>query len=276
MRHRARAAAATYDPMPGAEVGGLFHEFVQSKRGAVRRTIGSASATVAKGMTAVGKRVSGALVRRATLDGRGGDVASSLHLHHRERIERIVRDLSADCLNHAHRLPAPYDGLFVSGFDTVTLDAAIERVADEVLRGQEDVSQSFRALANRTLEAWWQDHRGKRRVLEALDILLAIMPAAIAAPISVYTGGVGASEAVVVVGPIVSQFVTRVMEYQFGDAMFDFLSPWKKEQQAALAAALETHLLTPALGPACAIGDTLRGELLTDMKRRLRQCLTVS
>jgi len=38
---RAAAFADKYDPAPGAEIGGLFHEFVQAKRGPVRRMIGS-------------------------------------------------------------------------------------------------------------------------------------------------------------------------------------------------------------------------------------------
>ena len=52
------------------------------------------------------------------------------------------------------------------------------------------------------------------------------------------TFGLGVAETVVVAGPIVEQFVARVIEYQFGDALFDFLSPWRAEQRQALVNAL--------------------------------------
>ena len=48
----AEAAVREYDPAPGREVGGLFHEFVQSKRGPVRRAIGNTSAAVLPGLAA--------------------------------------------------------------------------------------------------------------------------------------------------------------------------------------------------------------------------------
>ena len=108
-------------------------------------------------------------------------------------------------------------------------------------------------------------------MLEALDALLALTPAAIAAPISMYTGGVGVPEAVVVAGPIVEQFVARVVEYQFGDAMFDFLSPWKQEQQEALNQALKRHLTDVCLSDIETYASLLETEVMDD----LRRCLDV-
>ncbi|MEK7863096.1 MAG: hypothetical protein AAB295_07530 [Chloroflexota bacterium] len=156
----------------------------------------------------------------------------------------------------------------VDAFDTNT---SVQAAAAGAAVGG-PVSETFRAHAMRTLDAWWEDHKNRRKVLEGLDVLLAAMPAAIAAPISLYTGGVGASEAVVFIGPIAAQFVTRVMEYQFGDAMFDFLSPWKREQQARLAESLKLHVVRPLTRELEACLAVLEGEHARELRRRQAEC----
>ncbi|MCH9001909.1 MAG: hypothetical protein IIC02_04980, partial [Planctomycetes bacterium] len=120
---------------------------------------------------------------------------------------------------------------------------------------------------------WWRDQKGKRRALQALDTVLAVMPAAIAAPIAMHTGGVGVSEAVVIAGPLAAQFLTRVMEYQFGDALFNFLSPWKKEQQQTLKAALQSHLTKPCAPSLYAALEALEGDIMVRLRRSLDRCL---
>ena len=57
------------------------------------------------------------------------------------------------------------------------------------------------------LDTWWEDHKGRRRALEALDAVLAVMPAAIAAPIALHTGGLGAAEAAVFLGPFAASLL---------------------------------------------------------------------
>ena len=269
---RAREAARHYDPAPGAEVGHLFHEFVQSKRGPVRRAIGTASSAFVRTTSAIGRRVTAALRNRATLDAAQTEAEAAKDRQHRRQIERIARDLAASYFDAARSASEPASRLLEPAVEALDVDAAVETTIREVL-ATDDVSEAFRAHAMRTLNTWWDDHRGRRTVLEALDIMLAIMPAAIAAPISVYTGGIGASEAVVAVGPFAAQFVTRVMEYQFADAMFDFLSPWKQEQQAELTAALRRNLTEPILAELRRVADGMGGEALNDMRRFQQRCL---
>jgi hypothetical protein len=42
-------------------------------------------------------------------------------------------------------------------------------------------------------------------------------------------------------------FSAKVIELQFGDKMFDFISPWKKEQLDFLHQAMMDHIVTPSL-----------------------------
>src|SRR5690606_30744624 len=119
-------------------------------------------------------------------------------------------------VDSARNLKEPAAHLVSSPVKRLDVDTAVAAVARQTLR-MESVSQAFREHANRTLETWWTDHRGRRRALEALDTMLAVMPAAIAAPLSIYAGGLGVPETLIVAGPIAEQFVARVVEYQFGD-----------------------------------------------------------
>ncbi|HQE76697.1 MAG TPA: hypothetical protein PLK00_09745, partial [Candidatus Hydrogenedentes bacterium] len=149
---------------------------------------------------------------------------------------------------------------------------AAGRVVQTVLRS-EDLSEEFRKHAQRTLETWWNDHAGRRHALEALDTILAVMPAAIAAPMSIYTGGVGVPEAMVLAGPLAEQFVARVIEYQFGDAMFDFLSPWREEQQRHLAEALLEHVAAPLLAGLDGMLAVLEGGAVEELRKGTGLCL---
>ncbi len=269
---RATAFAARYDPAPGAAVGGLFHEFVQRKRGAVRRLIGATSGAVARGVTAVAKTVTGAFHKRGTLDTAHEPCSDAeLRTVHQEAIENITRDLARSYVESSRNLREPAAHLLIGAFDTLDVDEALRAVITDVLRTA-SVSEDFRRHANLTLEAWWSDHKGKRRALEALDTLLAAVPAAIAAPISIYTGGVGVPEAMVFAGPIVEQFVARVIEFQFGDAMFDFLSPWKAEQQQTLADALRRRLIRPKMEALERARAPFEGDLLDKLRRCHEQC----
>ncbi len=271
-RGRAERYASKYDPAPGAEVGGLFHEFVQARRGIVRRAIGTASSTIMHGAEILGKRVAGAFMRRATLESKPEETDAEIRTAHQQMIAIIARDLATSYIESCRNLREPAAHLLNDGLAQVDVDPAVNAVVVQTL-GSESISEEFRQHANRTLDTWWKDHKGKRRVLEGLDTLLAIMPAAIAAPISMYTGGVGVPEAVVLAGPLVEQFVARVIEYQFGDAMFDFLSPWRTEQQENLHRALHDHLTNPCLARLTHLLDAFEGEPMDDLKRWREACL---
>jgi hypothetical protein len=267
-----RSLSEQYDPAPGEEVGGLFHEYVQSRRGTVRRVIGSASAAVARGASALGGRLIGAFKKRARLDAAEPVDAQALDDQHRQAIERITRDLVTDCIQSGRDLREPAADLFRRGLEGLDVDAAVAAVINDTLTDN-TISDEFREHAVNMLNAWWADNTGKRRVLEGLDAILAVVPAAIAAPIAIHTAGVGASEAAVIVGPIAEQFVARVVEYQFGDAMFDFLSPWRREQREKLEAALMRHVTGPTLDSMRAALEAFEGESMTELKRCHAQCL---
>jgi hypothetical protein len=87
---------------------------------------------------------------------------------------------------------------------------------------------------------------------------------------------VGVSETVVIVGPVVEQFVARALEYQFGDAMFDFLSPWKEEQQRNLERALRVHLTGPCLEGLGDYVSVITGPGVDELRRWREQCLKTS
>ncbi len=269
---RALAAAAKYDPAPGSAVGGMFHEYVQRKRGLIFRWIGSGGKLVVQGASVVGRTITGAFRKRARLEANPTEQTDAeLHATHAKSIERIVRELLAEAIAFSHNLREPAAHLVEAPLESTDADAAARDVIRRTL-SSENVSEEFRQHAYRTLDAWWSDHKGKRRILEALDGILAVTPAAIAAPISLHTGGVGVAETMIVVGPVVEQFMARVIEYQFGDALFDFLSPWRKEQQEALYRALCAHLLSPGLDSLEEYLDVLEGDPLNELRSWHEQC----
>lgn len=272
LRARAASQAQHYDPAPGAEVGGLFHEYVQTKRGPVFRWIGNGSKTVVKGVSAMGRSIAGAFRRRAVLEAPPPrETDAEIREAHARSIERIARDLAAGYIETARNLREPAAHLLDAPLQNLDVESAVHAVVGQTLR-TESISEEFRRHAYGVLDTWWNDHKGRRRVLEALDGILAITPAAIAVPISLHTGGLGVAETVVVAGPIVEQFVARVIEYQFGDALFDFLSPWRADQQRALEIALTEHITTPALERLHQALEPFEGETMAELRRWLEPC----
>jgi hypothetical protein len=274
MESRAGSYSQRYDPAPGSEIGGLFHEYVQSHRSAVFRWIGDGSKVVVKGASAMGRGLRNALRRRAILEAppqRQTD--KEVRESHARAIERITRDLASDYIETAQNLREPAGHLVEGPLHDLDLEEAVESVVGQTLH-TESISDEFKRHAYKLLDVWWEDNKGKRRILEALDGILAVTPAAIAVPISLHTGGLGVAETVVVAGPIVEQFVARVIEYQFGDALFDFLSPWRAEQQQALQTALLDNVTTPALRSLYDALEPFDGDTMDELRRWLESCRT--
>lgn len=270
---RAVHASQQYDPAPGAAVGGLFHEFVQARRGPFRRAIGEAGAALARSTAAVGRSISRAVFRRATLESpEESPSTAEIHATHRQTIEQITRNLAAEYIQSSKNLREPAAHLLQAGARQLSPEIVSDRVVQAVLQS-DDLSEAFRNHAHRTLEAWWNDRKGRRHALEALDTILAVMPAAIAVPVSIYTAGVGVPEALVVAGPLAEQFVARVIEYQFGDALFDFLSPWRDEQQRHLAKALLDQVAAPLLAGLDAMLAALEGGAVRELRKGTELCL---
>ena len=267
-----REYAARYDPAPGAEVGGIFHEFVQARRGAFGRTVGKAGGIIARGASVIGRSVRQAVSRHAALEVQDGPVTDvELHRRHRQEIERITQDLATLYYELARRLDPPVAALVLPALEPLDVQRIATAVADAA-RSAVNPSAEFRAHAQRTLERWWDEHSDKRRVLLALDTILALVPAAIAIPLSLYTGGIGVPEAMIFAGPLMEQFFARVIEYQFGDALFDFLSPWRDEQRAALSSALREHLAAPALRGLVAAQAAFDSAAIENLGNGLDQC----
>ena len=275
-RRRAATYASKYDPAPGAEIGHLFHAFVTERRGPVRRAIGQTSAAVAKGATRIAQSARDAFVKRATLDSSAVKKAQAdIDAIHGEAIEQIAQDLARSYFESARSVREPAAAMLRSALDEVDIDSAVAQIRAQAVQ-TENLSDEFREHAQKMLETWWADDTGSRRALETLDVLLAVTPIAIAAPMTVITGGFGVVETVTVTaGPLAQQFVARVAEYQFGDKMFDFLSPWKAEQHARLAKAIEEHLCGPALREIEEVLAVLEGESTASMRAALEQVRTI-
>jgi hypothetical protein len=273
---RAHYAAQQYDPAPGPEIGGLFHEFVQQRRGPVRRFIGATSSSVARGAALVTRSLTQAFRSRSRLDALDEkQTEADLKAMHTAAIEKITRDLASEFIEMARNLAEPAAHLVQDGVKDLRLGEAVPATVRQTLRA-ESISEDFRRHAIHTIQTWWDDQKGRRRALEALDTMLAAVPAAIAVPLSLYSAGFGVSETVVFVGPIVEQFVARVIEYQFGDAMFDFLSPWRREQRQNLEDALNEHVTTPLLAQLLPLLAALQGPLPSELREYQHQCLSPS
>ncbi|MFP4191333.1 MAG: GTPase [Candidatus Hydrogenedentota bacterium] len=274
LRLRAREHAKAFDPIPGTAVGGLFHEFVQSKRGLIRRGIGAASHTVYRGAAGLGRRVSrsfrGESGEQQPVDAR--EQEALIRRRHAEAITRITRALVAEYHSMTQDFSEPAKHLIESGLSGLDEKQALDAVLGDVLL-TDNVSACFRAHAHAMLERWWNESANRRRALEAMDSILAVAHAAAAVPLSIYTAGIGVAETFVVTWPMVEQFTARVIEHQFADRWFDFLSPWKIEQQERLARALEKHVGGMALGKIQAALETLSGEEVREMREAQVQCL---
>jgi hypothetical protein len=257
---RARTAASAYEPVPGKAVAGLFHEFMQTKRGPVRRAIGQAGSGVARGAGAATRAIGRALKRRTAFE-KSEEAANEEELRKREAeaVTRRARELARQYLHQAPNLPQPARSLVERGCKNLDVDQAIETIKRDTLKAK-SVSEAFHDHAMETLNRWWEREPGKRRAFQAIEGVLAFAPTAIAAPIAIYNLGIGAPEAI------------AVLEYQLGDAMFDFLSPWREEQRDALAAALHAHITAPCLRPLRECLDALEGPPVSDLRRLHAQC----
>ncbi len=264
---RAKADCRKYDPAPGPAIGGLFHEFVQEKRGPFRRAIGSVSTQVSRRAFEAGRVFQRAFMSRASLEhGEEEETLDRIQEQHARAIEQITRDLTRGLIETSRNMREPAAHLLQGPVSRLDTGHIIQAVRRDVL-ADADLSVGYRTYARNMLEKWWADETGKRRALEALDLVLAATPIAIAAPMTALTGGFGVAETVTITaGPLAEQFIARVAEYQFGDQMFDFISPWRDEQRQKLYAALETHLLKPALADVLAYAVVFEDNPLYDMQ----------
>jgi hypothetical protein len=164
-----------------------------------------------------------------------------------------------------HTLREPAAHLLADEVCNLDVDRVAGTVASETLCSN-SVSAEFREHAANVMETWWDDHRGKRRILEMLGASLTLAPTAIAVPMSVLTRGWGLPGTLLIVEGLVEQVVARRIEYHFADAMFDFLSPWHAERQAAFEQALLEHLCKPLLEKLERLLEAFEGEGLAELQ----------
>ena len=198
------------------------------------------------GVAAVGKTLTSGFRKRAALEVEEQETEAALLEFHQNQIRRIVQKLVTQYIEAARTLGDPIQELVLSSVEQLDTDAVIEQVVERALT-TDNISDEFRQHAQDMLNSWWDDHKGKRMALEALDTGLAVMPAAIAGITTVFTGGLGAGEVALASTAAGATFSAKVIELQFGDKMFDFISPWKREQQDALRQAMQEFIVEPSL-----------------------------
>jgi hypothetical protein len=223
-----------------------------------------------------GRTVRSVLLRRVQLEAPAqAPVDEDIRMLHESAVEMLARELAAGYIESARSLREPADSLLLADLEKLDLDAVVQTVVRRTVRAKH-ISEAFREHAETYLEEWWYNEPAKRRVIEVLDKALLLAPAGIAGVLALHTAGIGAPEAMVFAAPLIEQITVRMVEYQFGDRMFNLLEPWRKEQQAALESALLEELTLPALRSLSAMLDPLEGELMDELRRWQSQCLRAS
>ena len=271
---RTREYAEKYDPAPGSAVGGLLHEFVQQKRGRIERAIGNAGAAIVQTTKSLTRKLADAIIKRTTLESPlPAPSDDEISKTHHQQVEQIARDLATSLIESCRNLREPVARMVEPALSAVDMDAVVESVINEVRRNT-SISEDYKSFAHAMMESWWADNKVKRRGLLALDTMLSIAPAAIAIPVSVFIlPGTGAGETLMLASTATAPFLAKVIEYQFGDAMFDLLSPWRKEQQQQLERALHTHLTGLALQKVTASVDAIEAVNLNTLREHIELCL---
>ncbi len=257
--------ARRYNPTPGAAVGGLLHEFLQARRGRINRTIGKATRTVMRNMTAVRQQAWRLLA--------GGDgqregpnaVEDALREKNAQQVRDIVRDLDTHYRERLDALPESARALIRRELDALNLDEVIGAVVKKTIV-REDFSEDFREFAEKTLEDAWEAHPMRRDLLITLDNAAALAPAALVAGMAWTTAGIGGPEVATLAIPVLERLGVHTLLYVFGDQAARLMERWCDEQQRLLAEALDEYLCRPALSGVDALLEPLEGNLLDELR----------
>src|SRR5690606_5068620 len=125
-----------------------------------------------------------------------------------------TRDFIRECVEMAHNLDQPAQDMIAHRFEALDVAAVVSSVSDATVV-KDNISDAFRAHAEKTLESWWTDNKMRRIFLVQLDAMLMLAPTAVAVPLAVYAGGVGVPEVVAATSPLAGEFFARVLEHQF-------------------------------------------------------------
>lgn len=271
----AAKAARDYDPRPGAQISGLFHAFMQSRRSVWMQFLGTITRRGGESVLALSRKIQD-MLRGSRNRGPALPSATDLHAHHENAVRRIAADLIASCTGHIRDLPDPLCALALPAATSLEVAASERRILAEVLAAEE-ISEAFRAHAMATLDAWWREDARSRNMMLALDHVLLIAPTALAALVILAAPLPGVAETAIGVGvPVAEQVGFRVFEERFGHRIIDFVSPWMDEQRAALAAALQRHIVAAVAAPLRELLAALEGPQLQEMRQAWDQCRKAS
>ena len=252
---QARALSSVYNPQPGLEMGKLLHEQIRAQRSVVVRSIARVNDAALRGLFPLGtflkKRVFGMPVQEKLSD---EERMQLLREHQKNSIEQIAHDFATVLLEGIRDMEPVLGGLIRAGMEEVDFESRVEEVAERVLGNDDDLSDAFKEHVSRTVSKWWQENPGQRRFLLELDAVMVFAPTAIAAPLAVFTSGIGAPEIMTVAGPMAGEFVARIMESKFSEQWVGLLQPWQQEQRDVLCAGMQNFLTLPAL---CAVNDAM-------------------
>ena len=272
---QARALASAYNPQPGLEMGSLLHEQIRAQRSVVVRSIARVNDAALRGLLPFGgfirKRILGMPVQDKLSD---EERMQLLREHQRNSIEQIAHDFATVLLEGIRDMEPVLGGLIRTGMEEVDFERRVEEVAEKVLGNDDELSDAFREHVSRTVSKWWQENPGQRRFLLELDAVMVFTPTAIAAPLAVFTSGLGAPEIMTVAGPMAGEFVARIMESKFSEQWVGLLQPWQQEQREALCTGMQNYLTLPAL---CAVNDALTifdWGYIEKLRRFWNQCQT--
>ncbi len=269
---RAQTCAAAYDPEPDAQVGALLHTFVQGKRGMLSRTVGQVGRAMGRLVTPLGGVMGRALRRRMALelteDKKDGEALTEKQ---RREVQTRCRDFIRELLQGISSVSPLAQSLIGDAFEQIDVDALVAQVVSETVSCK-DISEDFREHVEATLNVWWGEHAIRRHVLLELDTLLVLSPTAVAVPLALYSGGVGAPEVIAATGPLAGEFFSRILEHQFADKWFDLMEPWRREQQEKFAQALLKHVVHVGLSAVYEAYAALGVEVRDELRRYQQQC----
>jgi hypothetical protein len=270
--HRAADYANHYDPEPDEKVGRLLHSFIKEHRGFLSRNLGKIGSFVGRGVLPVRNALSQAWKRRITLEeAEAPPTEEEIRVRHTQKLEIETRNLALSYTESARSLNAPVAALVSAPLKDLDIEGMLQPVLKETFQA-DSISEAFHDHAERTLKVWWEKHTVRRHVLLELDAILVLTPTAIAVPLSLYTGGVGAPEVSAVAGIAAGDFFAQVVIHQFSDQWVDLITPWREEQRSAFREALLEHVTAPVLASLRAALVPFENENFEALRRYQTQC----
>lgn len=257
-----------YDPKPGAQVGLLMIEFVQSKRTRAGKALGAASKGLLRVTSAGARFVSRSVLGRDVLapaqrPAQEYDRINEESLKH--TVDQFLLELYAAC----DRLPAELAGLVRSRIDALDHAELQKAVRGDTIQA-ESISADFRRHAFGVMDAWWNEERMQRTMIQVVDATLAVVPALL---VIKTIPGTGIGEYLAAAGSsFAERLAAEALVARFGGRIVPLIAPWQQEQRSVLGGALQKNITTPALEELRAALTLVEGESHQAMKQALQHC----